>query len=206
MWDMSWLPHMDEDVRPADPSDDEFMAMYREGDIDAFDVLFDRHHVAVYNLARFVLRDPVGAEEIMQETFLVVARAGRRYEPRGRFRAWLMGITRNRCLNRDQSERARRAVVKESGLDVVDTASSDPSPPERVERDERAAMLRQAIEELPERQREAIVLYAFEDMAYREIAETLGMPLNSVKTLIHRARANLAEALRKAQGEKEDAV
>jgi RNA polymerase sigma-70 factor (ECF subfamily) len=188
----------------ADLSDDELMEMFRGGDVEAFDVLFDRYHAPVYSFARFMLNSSTGAEEIMQETLLAVARAAKSYEARGRFRAWIMGIVRYRCLAALESERARRAVIEGSAIELVDPASSEPPPPERIVRDERAAVVRRAISELPDRQREAIVLYAFEDMAYREIAEALGAPINTVKTLIHRARAGLARVLRESGGETGD--
>ena len=176
-------------------TDDDLILMYRQGDADAFDTLFDRHHGSVYNFARAMLGPGGGAEDVLQETFLSVARTAGRYAPRGRFRAWLMRIVRNRCLNRIDSRRRRRAVLAESGLDVVEPACDEPTPPRRAEADERTAIVRAAVAELPDRQREAISLYAFEQMTYREIAEVLNMPINTVKTLIHRARANLARAL-----------
>ncbi len=192
----------------ADISDDELMALCRDGEREAFETLFGRHAAPVCNFARVMLRNAAAAEEVMQDTFLAVHRAAKRYEPRGRFRAWVMGIARNRCLARIEAERARRAVVGYSGLDIdiIEPASPDPDPPELAERDEDARAVRLAIEHLPERQREAIVLYAFEGMAYREIADTLGMPMGTVKTLIHRARASLARALRGGRRGDTDAV
>ena len=179
----------------ADVDDDDLLRMYRDGDADAFDTLFDRYRAPVYNFARVMLGEADGAEDMLQEAFLTVARTARTYEPRGRFRAWLMRIVRNLCLNRIQAERVRRRVVAQSGLDIVQPASREPSPPERLERDERMDRVRRLIGELPERQREALVLYAFERMSYREIAEALDAPMGTVKTLIHRARAALARAL-----------
>ncbi|HUT35222.1 MAG TPA: sigma-70 family RNA polymerase sigma factor [Planctomycetota bacterium] len=173
--------------------DDDLVQMYREGDADAFDVLFDRYHVPIYNFARTMLGRADGAEDVLQEVFLAVARAARTYDPRGRFRAWLFRLARNHCLNRLQSERLRRRVIRESGLDLADAPSGGPSPADQAERDERLARLRGLITELPERQREAIVLYAFEQMSYQEVADVLGIPVNTVKTLIHRARAALAQ-------------
>ena len=78
---------------------------------------------------------------------------------------------------------------------MVECASDAPGPPRRAEANEHAQIVRAAVAELPDRQREAIALYAFEQMTYREIAEVLDMPINTVKTLIHRARAALARAL-----------
>ena len=179
----------------ADVDDDDLLRMYRDGDADAFDTLFGRYRAPVYNFARVMLGHADGAEDMLQEAFLTVARTARTYEPRGRFRAWLMRIVRNLCLNRIQAERVRRRVVAQSGLDIVQPASREPSPPERLERDERMARVRRLIGELPERQREALVLYAFERMSYREIGEALDAPMGTVKTLIHRARAALARAL-----------
>ena len=179
----------------ADVDDDDLLRMYRDGDADAFDTLFDRYRAPVYNFARVMLGGADGAEDMLQEAFLTVARTARTYEPRGRFRAWLMRIVRNLCLNRIQAERVRRRVVAQSGLDIVQPASREPSPPERLERDERMDRVRRLIGELPERQREALVLYAFERMSYREIGEALDAPMGTVKTLSHRARAALARAL-----------
>ena len=196
-----------DDGRPGDDqlSDDELMRMFARGDADAFDALFDRWHVPVYNLGRHMLHDVTGAEEIMQETFMAVVRAAPRYEPRGLFRAWLMGITRNRCVNRLESERVRRTAIRESGMGVADPPPRVEAPETQAFADERTTRIRRAIAALPARQREALVMYAFEDMPYAEIARAMGVPLNTVKTLIHRARAALAAELG-TNREKRDAV
>jgi len=182
-------------------SDDDLIRMYREGDAEAFDTLFDRYYTSVYNFARTMLGGAGGAEEVLQETFLAVAQTARTYTPRGRFRAWLMRIVRNRCLNRIESRRRQRAALAGSSLDVVEIASDDPPPARQAEANEQRAILRAAVASLPDRQREAIALYAFEQMTYREIAEVLEVPTNTVKTLIHRARANLARSLESPQGQ-----
>ena len=184
-----------------DLSDDDLLIMYRDGDADAFDTLFDRHRVSVCSFARAMLREDGGAEDVLQETFLAVARTARTYAPRGRFRVWLMRIVRNRCLNRLQAERVRGAAITELALDIVDVPSGAPSPERHTVANESMAIVLAAIPTLPERQREALALYAFEQMSYRGIAEVLDAPINTVKTLIHRARAALAQALERASGE-----
>ena len=176
-------------------TDDDLVRMYREGDAEAFDVLFDRHCRGVYGFAHTMLGDGGGAEEVLQETFLSVAQTAASYTPRGRFRSWLMRIVRNRCLNRLESRRARQAMLQRGGPDVVDLPARGPSPSRQVQDDEQRAIVRSAVANLPDRQREAVALYAFEQMTYREIAAVLQMPINTVKTLIHRARASLARAL-----------
>ena len=185
-----------EDILREPVNDDDLFLMFREGQVEAFDVLFDRHYISVYNFARTMLREAGAAEEVLQETFLAVARAAKTYEPRGTFRTWLLRIVRNRCLNRLEAERARREVIVDDPAGIVlRYPSPGPSPVERASANEQVDRVRRAIGALPDRQREAIALYAFEEMTYQQIADVLGLPINTVKTLIYRARAGLAESL-----------
>ena len=185
-------------------TDDDLVRMYRDGDADAFDVLFDRHHVAVYNLARTMLDGVHHADDVLQETFLRVARAARTYSPQGRFRPWLMRIARNLCINRLKRERAQRAALAEAGFRRADGEADGPGPAELAERADQAERLRRLIADLPERQREALALYAFEGASYREVGRTMDVPLGTVKTLIHRARASLAGAYEENTEEQTD--
>ncbi len=181
-----------------DITDDDLIRMYRDGDADAFDVLFQRYHTSVYNFARSILGDFGGAEEIMQDTFMAIAKTARNYQPQGRFKSWLMRIVRNRSLNRLESERRRRTAFVQSGLEFVDPVDDDPTPADNAAHHDQTALLRRLMKKLPDRQREALSLHAFEQMGYRDIAEILEVPLNTVKTLIYQARGRLANELRGA--------
>ena len=183
-----------------DLPDDDLVLRYQQGQTEAFDQLFDRHSMSVYNFASSMLGDAVAAEDVMQDTFMAVARTVGAYTPRGHFRAWIMRIVRNLCLNRLESERVRRGTMGSDCLDVVDPASHDPPPDASARTCEQATVVGRAIVELPERQREALVLYVFERMSYAQIADVLEAPVNTVKTLIHRARAGVAEALEAGDG------
>ena len=182
-------------------TDDDLMRLYQQGDVDAFDVLFDRYYVSVYNFARTMLNNGAEADEVLQEAFLSVAQSGHSYAGRGSFRTWLMRIVRNRCLNRLAAVRARREVSGGSNFDAATLPAQAPGPVEQLEELDEQNRIRAAIAELPERQREAITLYAFEQMKYRQIAEVMEMPVGTVKTLIHRARASLAQRLTFDRGE-----
>ena len=179
----------------TDISDDDLVRMYAEGDESAFDMLFGRYCAAVYNFACVMIHDSHKAEEILQETFLAVIRALPAYTPQGKFKNWLLRIARNRCLNRIEAERSARVVADDTVLDALSPASALPSPSDRAQAHEREARIRRAVAGLPDRQREAIALYAFEQMRYEDIARTLEVPVNTVKTLIHRGRATLAQEL-----------
>jgi RNA polymerase sigma-70 factor (ECF subfamily) len=181
----------------TDIDDDDLVRMYRDGDADAFDALFDRHHATAYRFARAILGDGDGAREVLQESFLAVARTARTYTPRARFRAWLLRIVRNRALNLLAAEKRRREVVAAHGSDGAVAA---PSPVERAIAGERRERVRAAMAALPEGQRQALALFAFERLKYREIAEVLEVPINTVKTLIRRARGALGKALEDEDG------
>jgi len=178
-----------------DLPDDDLVLRYQQGQAEAFDQLFDRHCMSVYNFASSMLGDTALAEDVMQETFMAVARTAATYTPCGYFRGWIMRIVRNRCLNRIDAERLRRHAFGSEGLDIVEPVSVDPPPYASIQMNEQAAIVARAIAGLPDRQREAIVLYAVEKMSYAGIADVLEMPINTVKTLIHRARAGIAQAL-----------
>ena len=175
--------------------DDDLILMYRNGDTEAFNTLFDRYYVSVYNFARMMLGSSGGAEDVLQEAFMTLAQAARTYTPVGKFRPWLMKVVRNLCLNKLRSERILRDVIAQRESNSVHVVSNNPSPCDEAEGDEQTAIIRAAIGHLPDRQREAITLYAFEEMSYREIAQVLEIPINTVKTLIYRARVSLAQSL-----------
>jgi RNA polymerase sigma-70 factor, ECF subfamily len=179
--------------------DDNLVRRYREGDGDAFAALFARYHRLVFNYARMTLRDASAAEDLLQETFLAVANGAERYEPRGHFRAWLLGICRHRCLDWLDRRRRRQRIATETGFLVLEAPAPD-SPRQDLQRRERLDLTLAAMGKLPDAQREAVTFYALKELSYAEIAEVLGCPINTVKTLIRRGRLRLAKLLAEADG------
>jgi len=177
-------------------TDDDLMTRYQEGDAAAFEMLFARHHQAVFNQARWLLGQTEEAEDAMQEAFLRLARAADRYEGRGLLRAYLLRITRNLCLNR-RNHLELRPFASSGSTEVTpsEVMGPEPEPHERLEHRDRLRQLEGHLRELPLRQQEALLLRVQEQLSYREIALVLEVPLGTVKTLIHRARGALARAL-----------
>ena len=162
--------------------------------------LFQRRLVAVM---AHVVGDPTEAEDLAQEAFLRVYRARKKYRPRSKFSTWLFTIANNLALNSLRA-RQRKPVVP---LATTDSGPLGPRPQEQLVRDHRsgpmqkvqrqelAGVIQEALAGLGERQRVAVVLNKFEDMNYAEIAEVMGLTTKAVKSLLSRARMNLRAAL-----------
>ncbi len=191
------------DERNRVQPDDTLVRRYLEGDHAAFRTLVERHTPAIYNLAYRLTGDGDEAADITQEAFR------RAFEalPKSRidlpFKPWLLQIAVNLC--RDWAKR-RRAIpfgslgtpgLDDEGESVADAfPDAAPLPAEVLEADETRAALRQAITELPDAYRTVILLRYTEDLSYQEIADTLGLPLNTVRTHLARAKKQLHLRLR----------
>jgi RNA polymerase sigma factor (sigma-70 family) len=159
------------------------------------------HLDAAYNLARYLTRDAVLSEDVVQDAVLRAFRSFGQYRG-GSPRAWLFAIVRN-CCRTAQAGRAGAVslVMSESGLSdeaaaqVARQPDPGPTPEEEVFRKADVNRVRCAIEAIPEPFRETIVLRDLEDLAYAEIAEVTGVPVGTVMSRLSRARAMLAKEL-----------
>lgn len=167
-------------VQPADLSDEELMGRVQADDVDAFAELYDRYSARAFGLARMVCGDSQLAEEAAQDGFLAVWRGRANFDPgRGSTGAWLMTLIRHRSIDLIRRSRPidrRRASDGELGhLRARDDVAGE------VEQSDDASRLRAALEQLPEPQREVIILAYFSGLTHTEIAEHLHLPLGTVK-------------------------
>ncbi len=178
------------------------MGAFRDGDGDAFRMLYEQFFPHVARFCLRMLRDSARAEEVAQETFLNLHRYRGGYEARAPFRAYLFSIAHRLCLNelRRPRLRAGRHVSETSGdplqgSPIVQLPAHD-VPADRLAADrQRLDRVLAALAELPERQRAALVLVRFQGLSEAEAAAALGASVTALKLLLHRARAALVRRL-----------
>lgn len=177
----------------------ELMSRVGEGDHDAFKRLVEIHQHAVVGTVAKMLGNSSDAEDISQQVFVRVWKSASRYQPNAKFTTWLFTITRNLVFN-EIRRRQRKPVVsldeREEEHHVPTTVDTGMRPDESSLHDELAAAVDAAIQQLPEKQRMAVVLRRYDEMPYEEIGEILNLSLSAVKSLLFRARAQLKENLK----------
>lgn len=189
-------------MQPIDP-DVRLMLAFRDGDESALGLLYRRWAARLLRYLERIVREPAIAEELLQDTFVRVLDAHERYAPEARFSTWLFHIARNLALNELARARSRhphlsadepadRRAPGPAHLVLVATA---PAPDEEADARRDYARFAAALAALPERQQTAIWLAVVEGQSYEEIAGLLGSSVQSVKNLVHRARANLADRM-----------
>ena len=180
---------------PAE-TDDELLLRMRSGDEQAFSALYRRRQAAIYRFALHMSGSAATAEDVIQEVFLALIRDDCGYDPeRGTLAGYLFGIARKlvlRQLERRRTDVALDADEDDSALPEM-AASADQLA--ALTRKEGIAALRRAVQTLPPRYREVVVLCDLEEVDYAEAAFVLGCPVGTVRSRLHRARALLLEKL-----------
>lgn len=184
-------------------ADAALMLRVRQGDAGALAELVDKYKQPVISLAFRMLRDATEAEDVAQNVFVQVFKSAHRYEVSSKFSTWLFTIARNLCLN----EIRRRSRHPAESLDAPHPEQDDHPlhqfedkkaalPPESLVQRELEAKLEEALAELPESQRTALVLCRQEELSYQDIAGVLNCSVSATKSLIHRGRETLKRKLK----------
>lgn len=167
-------------------SDEQLMVAFSRGSDDAFSALFLRYKQPLFGFFRRRVADPAQGEELTQETFVAVIRASSRYQPAALFRTYLYAIA-FKILRAHRRKAAFRATfLGEQPPDL------EPSVENAIEAQ---VLMRQAVGKLERLDREILMLREFEQLSYAEIAELLGLPLNTVRSRLFRARTALHSLL-----------
>jgi RNA polymerase sigma-70 factor (ECF subfamily) len=181
-------------VREAEAGDaPRFLDRLRAGDAPAFEELVMTYQHRVFGVALRMLGNRAEAEDVAQEAFVRAHRALGAFRGDAKLSTWLYAITSRLCLNRLASGERRRAWQGEDAL--LRLSDAGPRPDAALERRELETALGRAIAELPEDRRIVVVLRDIEGLSYEEIAQVLELELGTVRSRLHRARAELKEKL-----------
>jgi RNA polymerase sigma factor (sigma-70 family) len=182
-----------DDARPVSDPDDELVRRMALGDQGACAGLLERHLDRIQALARRMLGRTEDADDVAQDTFLRAWQLAPDWQPgRARYATWLYRVALNLCRDR---LRARRP---EADLDTQVLVDDAPSPERLASQDQLAAHLGAALDRLPLRQREALVLFHDHGLSMAEIAASLDLSVEAVESLLARARRALRSALQES--------
>ncbi len=189
----------------VDP-DVQLMLRVREGDGDAwaFEQLIIRFQGRLLRILQHIVGSESAAEDLVQDVFLRVWRARKSYQPTAKFTTWIFHIANNVASNAVRDRKRRKEFQVAMGdpensavlsLDEMAAASTSSMPTRKLDHAERADVVRAAVEALNERQRMALLLCKFEGLSYQEIADSMELSVQAVKSLLSRARVNLKTLL-----------
>lgn len=179
-------------------SDQELIEECLQGQTQVFGDLVVRYQDRLYNMLAHVLGSGEEARDVAQEAFVSAFQKLHTFRGRSAFYSWLFRIALNSAVSR-QRKSSRVPVSIEAVRDRTGVEPADPHPETRpgfaIETSERQAAVRAALADLPEEFRTVLVLKEMEDLKYEEIAEVVGCPVGTVRSRIHRARAELRTRL-----------
>lgn len=180
------------------------MLEVRDDDAGAFEELMLRYQGRLVTVLGHLVGNRDQAEDLAQEVFLRVYRSRKTYVPGAKFATWLFTIANNVAANARRSRSRRREITlegRDSGpmgahpMETLAAASSGQLPTRQVDKAEMRDIVHLAIEALSERQKMAVLLNKFEGMSYADIAQTMELTPQAVKSLLSRARCNLRDVL-----------
>ncbi len=172
------------------PTDEQLMQAYIDGNPSAFRAIFDRYASLLLRLMRRGISREIEAQDLVQQTFMQLHRARHDFRQDARLRPWLMTIALN--LKREFLRRKKR---RPETLVAEHPVLEGKTPQDPVEQQQTSAQVRAALQKLPESQRQVIELYWFKELSFPEVAEELGLNLSAVKVRAHRGYKKLKQML-----------
>ena len=164
------------------PQDSELIAQYRSGNEAAFDLLVDRYQSKLYTTIFLIVKDQSIAEDLLQEVFIKVVKTlnSDRYNEEGKFKPWVMRIAHNLAIDHFRKAKRYPMIQMEDGSNIFNSLSfAEETIEDRQMRDETAELVKRLIEELPEAQKQVLVMRHYLDMSFQEIADQTGVSINT---------------------------
>lgn len=164
------------------PQDSELIAQYRNGSEAAFDLLVDRYQSKVFTTIYLIVKDQYVAEDLLQDVFVKVVQTihSDRYSEEGKFQPWLMRIAHNLAIDYFRKSKRYPTILMEDGSNLFNTLMfAEASVEDHRVKEETLEMVKKLIEELPEAQKEVLVMRHYLDMSFQEIADQTGVSINT---------------------------
>jgi RNA polymerase sigma-70 factor (ECF subfamily) len=189
-------------------TDTELMMRVKTGDQSAFKSIVERYQRRVINVGYRFLGNREDAEDVAQETFLKVYLSAKSYKPRAKLFTYLYTIVTRLALNRLRKKKRLRwfsldQLERNGEVGIGQEVPADPAdqPDQSLERAEREAIVRRALDALPAAQKTAVILSRYEGLSYKRIAEVMELSVSAVESKLHRAKQTLRKKLNAYSGD-----
>lgn len=180
-------------------SDSKLVSLYIKGNEEAFEQLLNRHKARIYTTIYLIVKDNYVAEDLLQETFVKAINTikGGRYNEEGKFLPWITRIAHNLSIDYFRKDKRYPTVVLEDGSKVFNTLefAEDSVESTQIKQDTHSK-LRDLIQELPEAQKEVLIMRHYMDMSFQEIAESTGVSINTALGRMRYALINLRKKMK----------
>src|SRR5688572_2863473 len=183
----------------GDAPDEDLMVQYQQGEVRAFEILLGRHKKPVFNFILRFVGDRETAEDLLQETFMRVIKGAEAYKRQAKFTTWLYTIARNLCVDQTRRRKHRRHASLDAPMSASEDSGTlmDVIPGSEMASDRKSVnkelheTMQRAIAGLSEEQREVFLMREFLDLPFKQIAEVVGVPENTVKSRMRYALEKL---------------
>ncbi len=177
-------------------TDNRLMEEVRNGRVEKLAILFEKHHIMLYNFFLRLTGNRSASEDLVQEVFLRILKYRKTFAGQGKFTVWMYQIARNAHFDFLRKQKLEVPLEEQ----FQEAASSDEEPATKMLAEVDINLLRKALERLPLRKKEILLLSRFQDMKYQEIADLFGCSISTIKTSVHRAVRDLGRIYFELQG------
>ncbi|ERM82147.1 RNA polymerase subunit sigma-24 [Rhodonellum psychrophilum GCM71 = DSM 17998] len=181
------------------PKDSELIAQYRNGSEAAFEMLVDKYKSKVLTTIYLIVKDQGVAEDLLQDVFIKVIYTlnADGYNEEGKFQPWLMRIAHNLAIDYFRKSRRYPTIIMEDGESLFNTLKFAEETIEDLQiKEDTLAMIRKLIEELPETQKEVLIMRHYNDLSFQEIAEQTGVSINTALGRMRYALINMRKKMK----------
>ncbi len=177
-------------------SDNRLMEDVKEGNVEKMAVLFEKHHVSLFNFFMRLTGNRNISEDLVQEVFMRMLKYRSTYQGRSKFTLWMYQIARNAHIDFLRKKKNTLSLDEQWSEPIT----SEASPAEKLEGGQEVQLMRQALAQLPLKKREVLILSRYQNLKYKEIAELMDCHIGTVKAHVHRAIKELGKIYFELQG------